>query len=200
VFTALLDTCVLWPSLQRDFLLALAVEATYRPLWSSAILEELEEHETRKLIERGADRATAVARTQRLLEQMRSRFDDAEVRGWEGLEGTYGLADPDDEHLVAAAVVGGAGAIVTHNVKDLPDNRLPEGIKVIRPAAFAYDTVALHPTLALKAVEEIAARSGRRGELWTPDDVLDNLASRYAMNEAVDELRAAFAARPPDRL
>lgn len=46
---------------------------------------------------------------------MRIVFDDAEARGWEGLEGTYGLPDPDDEHVVAAAVVAGAGAIVTHN-------------------------------------------------------------------------------------
>lgn len=123
VFTAFLDTSVLWPSLQRDFLLSLAIEGMYRPVWSAAILEELEYHETAKLIGRGEATDEAAQRALRLVTQMRAAFEDAEVQGWEALEGTYGLPDPDDEHVVAAAVVAGAGAIITHNLRHFPPDQ-----------------------------------------------------------------------------
>src|SRR5262245_27525988 len=40
--TALLDTCVLVPSGARDVLLEIASTGIYRPLWSTAILAELD--------------------------------------------------------------------------------------------------------------------------------------------------------------
>lgn len=79
MFAALLDTSVLWPSLQRDFLLSLAIEGLYRPLWSSAILDELQFHEVRKLVDRGCDPEEAARQSRRLIEQMSTAFDDSRV-------------------------------------------------------------------------------------------------------------------------
>jgi predicted nucleic acid-binding protein len=189
VFTALLDTCVLWPSLQRDFLLSLAVEGMYRPVWSDAILEELEFHEARKLVKRGTDPDRAAEFARLLVEQMQVAFDDALVEGREGLDMTYGLPDPDDEHVVAAAVVGGAGVIVTHNVKDFPLDRLPGHLEVLRPPEFLLNTVALDPHRGLRAVAEIAKRSGRRGPALTVPAILDLLVQRYELTDAVEVLR-----------
>lgn len=190
MFAAVLDTCVLWPSLQRDFLLSLAIEGLYRPLWSDAILEELETHEAYKLIERHSiDPEQATARAKRLTTHMQAAFDDALVEGWEPHEGTFGLTDPDDEHVLAAAFVSRAGAIVTDNVRDFPSEAVPDHIRIIKPAQFAADTVAVSPETALRAVEEITRR--RNSPPVTVEQVLDDLIRLYGMHEAVDLLRPA---------
>ncbi|WP_348273563.1 PIN domain-containing protein [Rhodococcus sp. ZPP] len=187
VFAAVLDTCVLWPSLQRDFLLSMAVEGLYRPLWSEVILDELEFHEAAKLERRGHSAAAAQATGARLVGTMREHFDDALVTGWEPLEGTFSLPDSDDEHVVAAAVVGGAGVIVTLNRRDFPPARIPGHIQVVSPAEFAADTVSVLPTAAARAVEMLATRLARPP--MTVDEVLDQLVARYGMDDAVTLLR-----------
>lgn len=187
MFVALLDTNVLWPSLQRDFLLSLAIEGMYRPVWSEAILDELEYTEHAKLLDRGEDNASTKAH--RLIETMRTNFDDALVDGWQPLEGSFSLPDPDDEHVLAAAVVSGAGALVTSNLRDFPRALLPQSIEALAPAEFAFNTVALGPIQAFRAITEIVARSGRHGPVLTEKTVLDALADRYAMHGAVELLR-----------
>ena len=187
MFTALLDTCVLWPSLQRDVLLSLAAEGLYRPAWNSVILAELDYEQAAKLTRRGVAPADAGHRAAHLIEQMRQAFDDAEITGWEGLEGTYGLPDPDDEHVVASAVV--AGAIITLNTKDFPATLLPFGLETLRPAEFAANTVALDPHRAPHAIRTIASRTGRQGPARTVTELLDILVRRYGFDDAVDQLR-----------
>ena len=194
MFTATLDTSVLWPSLQRDFLLSLAIEGTYRPTWSSAILDELQFHEEAKLVKRGMPVAGAARRAATLIAAMRREFADAEVDGWQPLEGTFGLPDPDDEHVLAAAVIAGAGAIVTENLKDFPADRIPPGIQVLSAREFAKNTVALNPWLTLAAVHEIASRSGRYGATLAVGEILETLRDRYGMIEAVDMMTEAESA------
>ena len=189
MFTALLDTCVLWPSLQRDVLLSLAAEGMYRPAWSSVILAELEYEQAAKLTRRGVAPADAGDRAAHLIRQMRQAFDDAEITGWEGLEGTYGLPDPDDEHVVAAAVVAGAGAIITLNTKDFPATLLPSGLETLRPAEFRQHR---RPRPAPRTARHPHhRRSNRRpGAGSTAAELLDILVRRYGFDDAVDQLRS----------
>ncbi|WP_068059053.1 PIN domain-containing protein [Nocardia xishanensis] len=189
MFGAVLDTCVLWPSLQRDFLLSLAVENFYRPLWNDAILTELELHEERKLVRRGMDPQTAQRRASGLIAVMTRAFDDALVHGWEPLEGSFGLPDPDDEHVVAAAVVSNAGALVTENLRHFPSHSMPRGLHVVGAAEFAANTCAVDPVRALAAVRQISSR--HRDPAQTAEQLLDLLATRYKMHEAVELMLGA---------
>jgi predicted nucleic acid-binding protein len=188
MFAALLDTSVLWPSLQRDFLLSLAIEGLYRPLWSTEILVELEFHETAKLMNRGEQPAAAAARASHLISQMTTAFDDALVENWEPHDGTFNLPDPNDEHVVAAALVGGAGAIVTNNLKDFPIAKIPAHIKVLSPAEFAADTVSVSPDVALRAVKTMASRYS--APPLTTEEILKWLVQRYQMTDSVELIRA----------
>jgi hypothetical protein len=161
VLTALLDTNVMWPNMRRNFLLALAVERAYKPLWSEAILDELEEHETEKLVLRqGWHRVDAHRQAARLVSEMREHFPDGIVVGWEPLDGSYGLPDADDEHVVAAAHHCGASSIVTLNLKHFPRSKIPAGIDVITPQVLAARIAVVHPSRALRAAESIVAFSG----------------------------------------
>lgn len=187
VFAALLDTCALWPSLQRDFLLSMAIEGLYRPLWSEAILEELHRHEQYKLIDRGTGEADALAQADRLLDQMRAHFDDALVAGWEPLEGTFGLPDADDEHVLAAAVVGGAGVIVTDNLRHFPAHLVPSDIQVLTGREFAANTADVDPERAARALSVMSSR--RTKTKHTPYELVQLLVERYGMHDVADIVR-----------
>lgn len=115
---------------------------------------------------------------------MRTHFDDAEVRNWEPYDGMFGLPDRDDEHVVAAAVAGHAGAIVTENFKDFPQDKVPPGIEILAPSEFAANTVAVAPELALEAVVTLTRRL--RNPTVSVDEFLATLRDRYGMAEAVD--------------
>lgn len=132
LYAAVLDTCVLWPNLKRDFLLSLAIEGLYRPIWSDRILSELISGLRKRDIGRGDDPVEVEVRLHKLLTNLKGSFDDSCISGWEILEGKYQLPDPRDEHVVALAEFAHAGVIVTENLRDFPEDKLPVGIKAPR--------------------------------------------------------------------
>jgi hypothetical protein len=106
-YTAVLDACVLVPVALADTLLRVAEKGLYRPLWSDRILTEA--REATEEIHPGLDAGKRFT-------SMREAFGDALVTGWEELEPAIRLPDQDDRHVVAAAIRGGADAIVTANL------------------------------------------------------------------------------------
>ena len=118
---------------------------------------------------------------------MDEAFEDARVERWEDIEATVTLPDPDDRHVVAAAVRGRADAIVTANIRDYPSGVVgPLRIEVIHPDDFLLDQLDLAPRVVLDVLRDQAAHT-RRPAL-TPVDLIARLARAGAPRFA-DEAR-----------
>lgn len=147
MYAAVLDANVLVPSALCDTLLRLAAGGFFRPLWSEQILTEVEYAILRV---RPDLQPTAVARR---IHVMRTAFIDANVDGWEQVAAGLDLPDPDDRHVLAAAITGGAQSIVTFNVKDFPAERLASrGIEARQPDEFLLDQLDLSPSGMLEVL------------------------------------------------
>lgn len=111
MYRAVLDTCVLVPGLQRHFLLQLATEEAFAPLWSSGTVGELDDVFAR--IDSTRHRADSEGYRARLLAEMRLAFPGAEIRAPRDGAYDYDIDDPGDGHVAHAAILGKADAIVT---------------------------------------------------------------------------------------
>lgn len=151
-YTAILDANVLYPQLIRDTLLSLAVERLYHARWSATIHDEW----TRNLLK---DRPELLDRLPLLVEKMNASVPDCLVTNYEKLARHIELPDPEDRHVVAAAIVGHADAIVTFNTKDFPPAVLqPYGIEVQHPDEFLMNQFQLQEIPALRAIKKMRAR------------------------------------------
>lgn len=84
---------------------------------------------------------------------MDASVHDAKVSGYEELIDALVLPDPDDRHVLAAAIKAGANAIVTFNLKDFPgDASSKYGIEAIHPDEFVYSQIGLAPAIACGAM------------------------------------------------
>lgn len=128
-FTAVLDACVLFPIATADALVSLAVAGLFSAKWTVAI-----EDEWLAVAERRHPGLSGRFTTRR--DAMRDAVLDWEVNaeGWQALAPSLTLPDPNDVHVLAAAIAGHADCIVTTNLKDFPASVLE-----------VYGLVALHP-------------------------------------------------------
>jgi len=98
------------------------------------------------------------------------------VTGYEDLIDSLTLPDPDDRHVLAAAVRAGAGVIVTTNLKDFPAAILAgHGVAAQHPDAFALGLLRAHRDAAVEVAR--THRAALRNPAKTPDEYLGSLAA-----------------------
>jgi predicted nucleic acid-binding protein len=107
---------VLYPAPLRDLLLELAACSLFRAKWSNEIHDEWIDGVL----------ANRNDLNRQKLERTRSLMDDAVldclVEGHMDLVPSLRLPDPNDRHVLAAAIHAGADAIITFNIKDFPQD------------------------------------------------------------------------------
>ncbi|MCH7629989.1 MAG: PIN domain-containing protein [Proteobacteria bacterium] len=157
-YTAFVDACALVGVLKRNMLLTLAEEGFFRIRWSAEVLDEVERAVDEIHAAKGNSNSAAVARNQR--ERMESAFEEAPVTGYEALKAVCtGAPDPNDHHVVAAALKAQAATIVTDNLKDFPQGVLADlNIEAKSTDAFIADTIELDPGRAVGAIRRMRER------------------------------------------
>lgn len=144
-YTSVLDACVLHPAFLRASLLWFAAEKLYRPIWSEEIFGEWAQS-----LERRFDDPPQKLNTQR--ETMEKAFPGAMVQLPEGLIEGLKLPDANDRHVLAAAIVGRADAIITTNLKHFPPEICGRySLEVIHPDDFLVNVIDLHQDRAVAA-------------------------------------------------
>lgn len=182
MYRAVVDTCSLVPGRQRDFLLQLAAEGAFTPLWGSGILHELDYVLAGLDAKRG--RTDSAERRRRLFEQMNHAFPGAEINAPKDRGYGYQLADPDDAHVAHAALIGKADAIVTDDTRAGFENStvlIDAEIEIVHPHQFAANTVVAHPAAGVLALQRMSKRMTRPP--MSPQELLSELRSRYGMTE-----------------
>ncbi len=135
------------------YFLQLAVDDVFRAKWTSDIHREWiaallrnEPHRERAALERTRDFMNQATR-------------DCLVTGYETLISSLELPDPQDRHVLAAAIVGRCDVIVTFNLRDFPETAVtPFEIEVQHPDAFLSSHLDLMPESFRDADRKIRAR------------------------------------------
>ncbi|MCX2525189.1 PIN domain-containing protein [Larsenimonas rhizosphaerae] len=179
-FTVLFDACVFYPAPLRDFLMRLSLTGSFRAKWTEQIHEEWK----RNLLDRRAD----ITREQldRTSELMNRAVSDSLVTGYEHLIEGLELPDPNDRHVLAAAIRCSASTIVTFNLKDFPQETLSHfDIEALHPDEFTDDLFDLDQSAVLEAAH--GHRASLKNPPFTSGDYL-GLLRRQGLGQTVHSL------------
>jgi predicted nucleic acid-binding protein len=181
-FVVVYDASVLYPSTLRDLLIRIAQSGLVQAKWTEEILDEMFAALQRQRPELDPAKLT---RTRSL---MSTAVRDWKVTNYADLVDSLKLPDPDDRHVLAAAIRAKAQVVVTSNIRDFPAAELRKwDIDGKTPDEFVRDQISLDRSVIYASVQQIA--DSWKNPPGSVDDVLSRL-ERSGLAMSVAELRA----------
>ena len=152
-FVVIYDACVLYPAPLRDLLMQLALADLFRAKWTERIHEEW----IRNVIKDRPDLKRE--QLQKISKLMDENSLESKVHDYEHIIPSLDLPDPNDRHVLAAAIKANADTIVTMNLKDFPAKVLKQyNIDAVHPDNFIKYLLEDELASVLSAVKTTRAR------------------------------------------
>lgn len=171
------DANILYPVLLRDLMLRLAGSNLFQARWTEEILKET----VRSITQNRPELKKHIIRTfSNMTQTMRKEL----VSDYEYIIPELQLPDPDDRHVLAAAIRCEAHTIVTDNLKDFPVNILSKyNIFPLSSDQFLCKLLEVDPDTIIRVLGEQSVN------LVNPsielDELLDSLSKNH-VPEAVE--------------
>lgn len=179
--TAVYDANILYRAPLRDLFIRLAQAGLVRARWTETIHDEWLRNVIKDNPQLSPER---LARTRAL---MNDAVRDCLVTGYEELIDSLTLPDPEDRHVVAAAIRAGAEVIVTYNLTDFPTETLDRfDIEAQHPDDFLISLLDTAPGAVCAAVKR--QRESLRNPPKSTTELLTTLESQ-GLTRAVTRLR-----------
>lgn len=166
--SVIIDANLLYPFHMRNLMVQFGVDSVIAPRWTTRINLEW----IGNLVVAGRAPEERLLFT---LDLMNRALPEAEVQGWEARMDGLTLPDPDDHHVLAAALAAEAETILTMNLRDFPASALaPHGIVAVHPDEFLCRLHDADPELLRASIEAAHANLSRSApSLAAYLDVLD---------------------------
>jgi hypothetical protein len=180
------DACILYPFHLRNIVVQIAVDRLVDARWTDEIHDEWIRNLTADVP------GIPIERLQITRKLMNDALPDATVTGYRAHLEAITLPDPNDRHVVAAAITAGASGILTWNLRDFPTRELKKhGLVRQNPDVFLTDLYNKAPDLTVASLA-----NARRNLSKTRISALDFI--EILKNQNLRQLAIRIAKRPID--
>jgi hypothetical protein len=167
-FTVIYDACLFYPAPLRDLMIRLAQTRRFHARWT----EEIQREWLTALLRHRPE--LDEVRLQRTMVPINQAVPDCLVTGYGHLIDQLCPPDPNDRHMLAAAIRSGSQIIVTTNLRNFPQEALADfNIDARHPDDFILDLADLDPAIVTTAAKR--QRAALKNPPLSAENFIDTL-------------------------